>query len=192
MLSTDLAPGFLLAAPGLGDPRFERTVVLLGRHDNEGALGWVLNGRQLLPVGELLVSADLASAGESLTGASFMRPAREGGPVVPEAGWLVYKRNGETEPGEIAVGPQIGVSGELSALKAVLRGEGPSEFLLLLGCAGWGPGQLENEIAAGAWLTMAVDPSLVFETPPERLWDEAYRRGFHISPAAFVNRGGQA
>ena len=67
-------------------------------------------------------------------------PVRLGGPVAPAAGWLVYRRGSNPLPGEMAVGPEIGVTGELAAFAALVRGEGPAEFKLLLGCAGWAPG----------------------------------------------------
>src|SRR5256885_4592083 len=154
---SDLAPGLLLAAPSLQDPNFERRVVLLGRHGDDGALGWVINGRELMPVRELLRASELFSESDTLPESPvFSRSACVGGPVAPAAGWLVYRRQTAALPGEIAVGPDIGVSGELAAFSTVLGGGGPALFRLLLGCAGWGPGQLEAEISAGAWLPASV------------------------------------
>jgi putative transcriptional regulator len=193
MRTDELAPGLLLAAPSLHDPNFERSVVLLGRSGGEGALGWVINGRELMPVRELLTSAELVPEGVSVPrSAVFSRTACVGGPVAPAAGWLVYRRSGEALAGEIPVGPEIGVSGELSTFTDLMRGTGPTEFRLVLGCAGWAPGQLESEIVAGAWLPAAVDVALLFETPREAVWDEAYRRSVGAGPAAFTSHRGQA
>src|SRR5688500_18352929 len=151
MVKSDLAPGLLLAAPSLKDPNFEKTVILLGRHGEDGALGWVLNGRELMSVRELFSSSELVPDGVAVPEtAPFARTACVGGPVAPAAGWLVYRRPPEALPGEIPVGPELGVSGEMAAFTLVLRGGGPSQFRLLLGCAGWAPGQLESEISAGA------------------------------------------
>src|SRR5438093_13581760 len=113
MATDDLAPGLLLAAPSLRDPNFERTVVLLGKSGEEGALGWVINGRELMSVRELFASSELVPDGTSfplLEG--FSRTACVGGPVAPAAGWLVYRRLDQALAGEIQVGPEIGVSGE--------------------------------------------------------------------------------
>jgi putative transcriptional regulator len=193
MGKSDLAPGLLLAAPSLQDPNFERTVVLLGRHGGDGALGWVINGRELMPVRELLRASELLPQADSFPESPpFVRSACVGGPVAPAAGWLVYRRQPDALPGEIAVGPDIGVSGELAAFSTLLGADGPTLFRLLLGCAGWGPGQLEAEISAGAWLPAAVELELVFETALDAIWDGAYRLGVGADPAAFTSRRGQA
>jgi putative transcriptional regulator len=190
---SDLAPGLLLAAPSLQDPNFERRVVLLGRHGAEGALGWVINGRELMSVRELLRDSELISESDALPeSAVFSRSACVGGPVAPAAGWLLYRRQPDPLPGEIAVGPDVGVSGELAAFSAVLGGAGPALFRLLLGCAGWAPGQLEVEISAGAWLPASVDADLIFDIQLDGIWDGAYHRSVGADPAAFTSRRGQA
>jgi putative transcriptional regulator len=193
MVPTDLAPGLLLAAPSLHDPNFQRTVILLGRSGDEGALGWVINGRELMTVSELFTSSDLVPEGTAMpTVDGFGRCARVGGPVAPAAGWLVYRRLPEALAGEIALGPELAVSGDLSTFTDLLRGLGPQDFRLILGCAGWAPRQLESEIGAGAWLPAGVDADLVFETPLEEIWDQAYRRTVGTRPAAFTNPHGRA
>lgn len=192
-VKNELAPGLLLAAPSLHDPNFERMVVLLGRHGSDGALGWVVNGRQLLPVRELFVSSKLvADVGALPARPAFSRNACVGGPVAPAAGWIVYRRSGAALVGEIAVGPGLGVSGEMGAFAALASSDEPPDFRLLLGCAGWAPGQLEAEIGAGAWLPAAVDVDLVLDTPAEEMWDQAYRRSVGADPASFSSRRGQA
>jgi putative transcriptional regulator len=193
METDDLAPGMLLAAPSLHDPNFERTVVLLGRSGDEGALGWVINGRELKSVRELLTSAELVPAGVTMPRtAVFSRTACVGGPVAPAAGWLLYRRADGALAGEIQVGPEVGVSGELSTFTDLMRGTGPSDFRLVLGCAGWAPGQLESEIVAGAWLPAPVDVALLFDTPRDEIWDAAYRRSVGAGPAIFSGHRGQA
>jgi putative transcriptional regulator len=193
MRRSDLAPGLLLAAPSLQDPNFERRVVLLGKHGADGALGWVINGRELMPVGELLLASQLMSEADSLPESPvFSRLACVGGPVAPAAGWLVYRRQPAALPGEIAVGPDIGVSGELAAFSTELGGGGPTLFRLLLGCAGWAPGQLESEISAGAWLPASVDADLIFDIQLDGIWDGAYHRSVGADPANFTSRRGQA
>src|SRR3954471_19814125 len=99
MAKSDLAPGLLLAAPSLHDSNFERRVVLLGRHGGDGALGWVINGRELMPVSELLRTSDLMPPEDALPESeAFARSACVGGPVAPAAGWLIYKRQADALP----------------------------------------------------------------------------------------------
>jgi len=189
----NLAPGMLLAAPTLHDPNFEHSVVLLGRSGGEGALGWVINGRELMSVRELLASSELLPQGHVLPEtASFASPVRLGGPVAPAAGWLIYRRRPEPLPGEMAVGSEIGVSGELAAFAALVRGQGPPVIKLLLGCAGWAPGQLEGEISGGSWLPTTVRPNLVLDAAVVSAWDEAYHETVGADPAAFSSQRGKA
>jgi putative transcriptional regulator len=187
-----LAPGLLLAAPRLGDPNFERTVVLLARHDDSGALGWVINGRAAGAVGELLQSSRLIPEGvEVPRTAAFTRAARVGGPVSPESGWVLYLRGDAPLPGEVDVGESLAVTGDLDALRRVIR-EGRDDFRLFVGYAGWSPGQLEGEVRAGVWLPADVDASLVL-TEADDLWEQAYHRTIGAAPGAFVStRGGSA
>ncbi len=188
-----LAPGLLLAAPRLGDPNFDQTVVLLARHDDDGALGWVLNGRSLQPVAELLGGAGLVPEGVTLPKRGpFARSARIGGPVSPATGWVLYRREAGSLPGEIDVGEALGVTGDMDALRQVLTLQ-DRDFHLLLGYAGWGADQLEGEVRAGVWLPADVDAELVLDTPGPSLWDAAYRRVIGASPVAFTStRGGSA
>jgi putative transcriptional regulator len=184
-----MAPALLLAAPRLGDPNFDHGVVLLGRHEPEGALGWVLNGASLAPVGELLKGADLVPAGSRVPGSrGFFRPARLGGPVSPQSGWLLYRRADRSFENEIDVGPDLAVCNDPEALHAILRGEPPEDFRLLLGYAGWGPGQLEGELREGAWLAGEVDAALVLSTDPAALYDAAFERATGTTPAQFNSR----
>jgi putative transcriptional regulator len=195
MRNNRLAPGLLLAAPRLGDPNFERTVVLLGRHEPDGALGWVVNGRAVMPVRELLENAGLVPAGVPLPGAAaFDLPVRVGGPVANSTGWLLYRRDpARPVAGEIDVGPELAVTGDASVLAEVIRGGAPRDFRMLLGYAGWGPGQLESEMSAGAWLPADVDAPLLLDVAHSKLWDEAYHRAIGAAPAAFTStRRGQA
>jgi putative transcriptional regulator len=193
MVKGDLAPGLLLAAPSLRDPNFEKTVVLLGRHDDEGALGWVINGRELASVRELLAASGLFPADTAFPSAPpFLQAACVGGPVAPATGWLVYRRGSDPLAGEMRVGGELGVTGEASAFSALLAESRPREFRLVLGCAGWAPGQLEAEISEGAWLPAAVEADLLFRSAAPAVWDEAYRRAVGGGPGVFSSKRGQA
>ena len=193
MPTDDLAPGMLLAAPSLRDPNFMHSVVLLGRSGDDGALGWVVNGRELMSVHELLTSSELIPKGQNIPETpAFSAAVRLGGPVAPAAGWLLYRRGLEPLPGEITVGGELGVTGELAAFNALLEGKGPSDFRMLLGCAGWAPGQLEAEIGSGAWLPAAVVAGLVMDAQAAFAWDEAYHQVVGTEPAAFSRHRGKA
>jgi len=187
MKHQSLAPGLLLASPRLGDPNFDHTVVLLGHHDKNGALGWVINGQPLMPVSELLVSSGLWTRGQELPASpSFDRMARVGGPVDRATGWILYRQSHSAMANELSLGPNLTISGDSDSLQSVMAGQGPKEFRLLIGYSGWGPGQLEYEISEGAWLPASVDPALVFETANENVWQDAYKRSVGASPGAFV------
>jgi putative transcriptional regulator len=197
MEKSDLAPGFLLAAPNLRDPNFEKTVVLLGRHDDEGALGWVINGRELAPTVELFKTSGLFSEGTVFPNArSFKRSARVGGPVAPATGWLLFRPGIDEVDGQMNLGVGLAVTGEASAFSEFVHtgiaDGGGAEFRLILGCAGWAPGQLEAEISAGAWLPAALDVDLLFEHDGDSAWDEAYHRAIGAAPATFSGRPGKA
>ena len=193
MPTDDLAPGMLLAAPSLRDPNFMHSVVLLGRSGDDGALGWVVNGRELMSVRELLTSSELIPPGTAVPySPAFASAVRLGGPVAPAAGWLVYRRQPDPMPGEITVGADIGVTGEMAAFSALMEGKGPVDFRMLLGCAGWAPGQLEAEISAGAWLPAPVEAGLVMDSQAAFVWDEAYHLTVGTEPAAFSRHRGKA
>lgn len=189
-LPSSLAPGLLLAAPRLGDPNFERSVVLLGHHDDDGALGWVLNGRALSSVETILREGDLVPEGITLPDtASYTTPARLAGPVLPGSAWLLFAKapGSAVFAGELVLDDSYAISGSREVIEAVARGEGPRTFRLFLGYAGWGPGQLEGEIAAGAWLPAPLDLGVLFaEGDAASQWDGAYRQAVGAGAYSFT------
>ena len=192
MGKTSLAPGLLLAAPRLGDPNFERSVVLLAQHDGDGALGWVLNGKAIAPVERILRDADLVPVGVTLPqSGSYQQAARVGGPVVPGSAWVLFRI--DTAPDgfdrEHELGAGWAITGARSAVEAIGRGDGPREFSLLLGYAGWGPEQVEGEIRAGAWLPASVDDDTFshLERGADALWNAAYEKSVGTVPMAFTS-----
>jgi putative transcriptional regulator len=183
-----IEPGLLLAAPRLGDPNFEGTVVLLGAHEDGGSLGWTINGASVGTGAELIRATGLCTDDETLP-ALFDAPALRGGPVSPESVWIVYRRSPGDEllPGSLAVGDEIAVTSTVEALRTLTSGGGPSQARLLLGYAGWGPGQLQRELARGAWLPAPADPGLLFDGETSSLWQRAYAHTIGTIPAAFVS-----
>lgn len=193
MLSS-LGPGLLLAAPRLADPNFERTVILLGRNDDDGSLGWVLNGEAIGTVRELIVAAELVPEGVTLPVApAWERIARRGGPVSPESGWLLYPALAAPLPGEIALVDGLCITGDVESFAALIAGHGPPDFRVVLGYAGWAPGQLENEVQAGAWLPAELTSDLALGDGVDDLWERAYLQTTGGQPAAFSGHArGQA
>lgn len=179
-----LAPGLLLAAPPLGDPHFDRSVVLLAQHGPEGAFGWVINGRDLMTLPDLLRRADIQSSLEDIDGNVSL-----GGPVSQEQIWLIYRTEERLDgiEGQFEVVEGVTATASRRVLEAVAGGVIPQGLFGLAGYAGWAPAQLEREIAQGAWLPTDVDASLVFEVPKPELWMKAYER-IGASPMAFTTR----
>jgi putative transcriptional regulator len=179
-----LAPGILIAAPPLGDPNFDRSVVLLAAHGPDGAFGWVINGRELMSLGELLVRAEVAESELTLPGS-----VRVGGPVSPEQVWIVYRsdeRFADIE-GQFQVGKGVTASASRKVLEAIAAGKVPESLVALVGYAGWAPAQLEHEISRGAWLPADLESSLVFDVPSDKVWQTAYERA-GVTPMAFTSR----
>lgn len=185
---SSLAPGLLLAAPRLEDPNFVRSVVLLGQHDEDGALGWVLNGQALPAVAKVLRDAGLVPDDVDLPPTdAYGSLVRVAGPVLPGSAWLLFRKSPGSAvfQGELAIDDDYAITGAREAIEAVGRGDGPSEFRLLLGYAGWGPGQLEGEIGAGAWLPAELDTSLLFEPDANAMWEAAYRHAVGTTAYSF-------
>ena len=182
-----IEPGLLLAAPRMGDPNFEGTVVLLGAHEDGGSMGWTINGGRLADGADIVRATGLVTAGTTLP-AVFEHPALSGGPVSPESVWILYRRaeGAELLPGSLTVGAEIAITSSLDALRTLVDGGGPKEVRLLLGYAGWGPGQLEREVSKGVWLPAAADAELLFDVATSTLWQRAYAQAIGSIPAAFV------
>jgi putative transcriptional regulator len=172
MTSSTLAPALLLSMPQMLDPNFVRTVVLLCQHNDNGAFGLVMN-RPLVTSGRVTVNLDPP-----------MSTDRElevwiGGPVEPERSWILVGRDAEGEGDDvrgmrIAEGLHLSTSPDL--LRRLLAPVPPSDTRLIVGYSGWSPGQLEAELEASAWLIGEADRDLIFNTPPERMWETAIRR----------------
>ncbi len=173
-MHTGLAPGFLIASPPLGDPNFDRTVVLLALHGEDGALGFVVNRQAPLTLGELLEHAGYDEGHDD--------PSQVwvGGPVQPQSGWVVID-DPDLEPGDgiIEVGDRLRVSSSREvfdqlAQKVAKGSRDDVRCLVMLGYSGWAPSQLEGEIARGAWLPTPLDSSILFDVKPEDRWEKAF------------------
>lgn len=166
-----LAGQLLIAAPAMPDPRFAGTVILMVRHDRSGALGIVINR----PAEERALADVLKAVGADDPEASGSARLFAGGPVQQELGFVVHSadyRRGDT----IDVDGKIAVTANREILRDIAHGKGPQKSLIAFGYAGWGPGQLEGEMARQDWFTARADLGLVFDVERSRLWDEAMTR----------------
>lgn len=171
-----LAGSLLVAAPELGDPNFERTVVLMLQDDEQGALGVVINR----PYGKAPTGELLRRLGVDPGDAKGETELFYGGPVEPEIGMIVHGTD-YALPSTHEVASGIAVTSDPKALADIARGKGPHQAIPVLGYAGWAPGQLASELAQGAWFTLPADPTLVFASDPATLWKTAYaRRGVEL------------
>ena len=171
MGSSSLAPAFLLSMPQLADPNFSRTVVLLCKHNEDGALGLVIN-RPLVTTGRVTVKLDPPVSTDRELQVWI------GGPVEPQRSWVLV--GGEPDEDEERRGLRISDNLYLSTspdlLRRLLGPTPPPSARLIIGYAGWGPGQLEAELEESSWLMSDIDRDLIFNTPYERIWEAAIRR----------------
>ena len=169
--TTSLAGQLLIAAPTIGDPRFAHTVILMVRHDNEGALGIVINR----PVGERSIAALLEATGHNDPDVAGILRVFAGGPVQPELGFVVHSteyRRAET----VDVDGRVAMTASRQVLLDIGHNQGPDKSLFALGYAGWGPGQLEGELAHHNWFTTPEESKLVFDDDRGNLWEDAMAR----------------
>lgn len=184
---SNLTGKLLISMPHMTDPRFTRSVILICAHDHAGAMGLTLNN--ILPnftFGSLLKQFDITPQSFGLQN----YPVLSGGPVDTGRGFLVHTAD-FTAKDTIIIDHKFGISGTLEALADIANGKGPKDILFLLGYAGWGPKQLEDEITQNAWLVCDADYDLIFGTGSEAKWERAlWRMG--IDPAMLSIEAGRA
>lgn len=187
-MSLDLTGTLLISTPAIGDPRFARSVVYLCAHSAEGAFGLVVNR----PVPFLRLPMVLSQIGIEAGPLTPDTPVLGGGPVETQRGFVLHRDDGAEGPARQALPGGLALSASTEILAAIARGEGPSQWLLALGYAGWGPGQLEAELGQNAWLTRAADPALIFaQDRSEGLWLRALRE-MGIDPLGLSAQAGRA
>jgi putative transcriptional regulator len=168
---TFLGGRLLVASPEIGDPRFDRTVVLLVRHDKSGALGIIINR----PVDDRPLASLLEAIGEEATGIEGRVLLFAGGPVQPEIGFIVHSADYH-RAGTLDIDGHLAMTSTHEILSDIAHKKGPAKTLIAFGYSGWGPGQLENEIAQHGWFTAPADPKLIFDDDREKVWQDAMAR----------------
>ena len=165
---------FLIAMPGMGDSRFERTVVYLCAHSAEGAMGLVINRSQEMVFPDLLVQLGIMEEHETIKLPPKTRDfmVRDGGPVERSRGFVLHSGDYQADS-SLEVTPEISLTATVDILRAISRGGGPDQALMALGYSGWGPGQLEAEIAGNGWLTCQAASDVVFASDLSQIYPRA-------------------
>jgi putative transcriptional regulator len=148
--------------PNMADPHFTRTLTFICEHNDKGALGLVVNRPIEMSLQTLLEQVSIPLGTEQFKSI----PVHFGGPVQVDRGFVLHKPLGQWQS-TLAVSPEVGLTTSKDILQAVARGEGPPHLLITLGYAGWAPGQLENELAQNAWLTVQARPEVIFDLRAE-------------------------
>jgi putative transcriptional regulator len=185
---SSLTGQLLVAMPQMQDPRFARSVVYLCAHSEEaGAMGLVVNKTiDALTVDELYTHLKI----EPVTRANRPQPVHFGGPVDQGRGFVLHSAD-YREEGTLDIGDQFAMTATLDILRAMSKGAGPRQCLLALGYAGWAPGQLDAEIQANGWLSVAADAELVFDPDDDGKWVRALAK-LGVSPEMLSGEAGHA
>lgn len=183
----DLGGSILISMPGMGDPRFEHSVILICAHSPDGAMGLIVNKPASdLDFAGLLEHLNIPRAPEGREIAVHI-----GGPVERGRGFVLHSADYRADVGTMQVPGGYGMTATLDVLQALAAGGGPRDALLALGYAGWGPGQLEAEILRNDWLTAEAQPELIFARDDGAKWAGALR-GMGIDPMSLSATAGRA
>ncbi len=166
-----LAGQLLIATPAMADPRFSQTVILMVRHDQNGALGIVINR----PVEHRSLESLLQAMGEKDSAVAGSVRIFRGGPVQPEIGFVVHSADYHRAD-TIDIDGQVAVTSSREVLRDIGSGQGPKKSLVAFGYAGWAAGQLEGELAVRGWFTGTADAKLIFDDDRDKVWDNAMTR----------------
>jgi len=158
----------LIAMPAMADPNFSRSVTLLCQHNEEGAIGITINRKSSFTLGELLFQLNIPCENEKISSQLVL----EGGPVSPDHGFVLHTPV-EGFDSSIQINDDIMVTTSRDVLAEIAAGNGPDKFVVALGYAGWGDGQLEFEMRQNAWLSVPADKGILFESALSQRWEKA-------------------
>ena len=186
MASINLTDHFLIAMPAMEDPFFAKSLVYIAEHNDQGALGIMVNRLIDMNLATLFKKIDLPLDSEKF----LDLPVLFGGPVQTDRGFVLHRPLGEWQS-TLAVNHEIGLTTSRDVLQSAGSAGHPSDMVITLGYSGWGAGQLEHELAQNAWLTVPANPRILFELPcEERLASALELLG--IDPAQLVGQAGHA
>jgi putative transcriptional regulator len=169
--TASLAGQLLVASPSMGDPRFAGTVILMVKHDKDGAFGIVVNR----PIGERPLATILEIIGEKDATVAGEVRLFAGGPVQPDMGFVIHSRD-YRGAGTIDVNEHVAMTASREILHDIGHDQGPKQSLIAFGYAGWAPGQLEGELARRDWVIAPGESKLIFDEDRDKVWDSAYSR----------------
>ncbi|MEI7598690.1 MAG: YqgE/AlgH family protein [Aestuariivirga sp.] len=183
----------LIAMPGMSDQRFDRSVIYMCAHSEQGAMGIIINKTTpMMSFGELLSQLDLAEEDTLSPPDELMQmPVLFGGPVEQGRGFVLHTSDYFTTDSSLPVSQTIALTATVDILRAMAKGKGPHRAVLALGYAGWAPGQLENEIQRNGWLTCPADEDLLFGLDFNDRYNAALRK-LKIDPAMLSSDSGHA
>lgn len=164
----NLRSQFLIAMPAMGDPNFSQSVTLICEHNDDGALGLVVNRPLQLTLGDMLAHMKIQPSDDALG----EEPVLMGGPVQTERGFVLHGPPGDWDA-TMEVDDGLYITSSRDILEAMAVGRGPDKAIVALGYAGWGAGQLEAELKENAWLNTPADRRILFDTPIGERWDKA-------------------
>lgn len=184
----ELTGKLLIAMPEMGDPRFEHSVVFLCSYGSDGAMGLIVNKpAREVELADLLkqleIKPDRPERGRM--------PVYFGGPVETARGFVLHSADYDANLHSMKIGDGFSMTATMDILEDIATGQGPERALLMLGYAGWGPGQLESEIAMNGWLTTDADPDLVFGGPDDAKWEAALKT-LGVDPLTLSASAGRA
>jgi putative transcriptional regulator len=160
----------LIAMPGMSDPRFGKSVIFMCQHSEAGAMGLIVNKPLDLNFKNLMDKMDIPTVPLAAE-----RRVMFGGPVDTDKGYILHSTDRTNHPpSTIVVTPEIAMTLTVDMLKRVANGNGPSRWMMALGYAGWGPGQVESEIASNGWIHCEPDNEIIFDTAMEAKWSRAF------------------
>lgn len=176
---------FLVAMPHMAESEFDHSVTLLAEHSPDGAMGLVINRPTDLALYDMLAHMGIEHAGLPRDRTVFW-----GGPVQPERGFVLHRPAGDWDA-TLQLGDDLSITTSKDVLEAIGRGEGPEEYLVMLGYAGWGGGQLEDEILHNSWLNTPADAGIIFHTSIADRWTAA-ARSIGLDPSHLSGHAGHA
>lgn len=165
---TFLADQFLIAMPGMDDPFFARSVIFVCEHNENGAMGMIINRPLTISLGDVLIQMGIANNNPKTN----EMPVLYGGPLHQERGFVVHSPTGGWRS-TFQVNPNIGVTTSRDILEAIADNKWDGELLVSLGCTGWQPGKLEEELLKNVWLSVPADDGILFQVPYEKRWESA-------------------
>ena len=188
MESPFLSGKLIVAMPTMSDPRFKRSVIYVCAHNEDGAIGIIINKIiESLSFSKIIRQLKLK---KNKVKKCYTEKIYFGGPVETERGFILHSADYSSE-NSTSINTEISMTASTEILQALIDGNGPNKSIVALGYAGWGPGQLDTEIRSNAWLSVQSDPELIFSDKTADKWDMALEK-IGVNPALLSTEAGRA